>query len=133
MEPRLAKICKGYQQILKEQPFEFAALVVTRVISKPDSHTVCLDLGHKSIASENPLPQRVHFLNATGVTPTGHSEEHLVLRVENKEGLAPGDVLYGIPHHICPTVALYEEAAVYSDGKVKGFWPILSRKRKINI
>ena len=124
---------KGYQQILKEQPFEFAALVVTRVISKPDNHTVCLDLGHKSIASENPLPQRVHFLNATGVTPTGHSEEHLVLRVENEEALTPGDVLYGVPHHICPTVALYEEAAVCSDGNVEAFWPILSRKRKINI
>jgi len=37
---------------------------MTRVISKPAPDTLCLDLGHKSIASENPLDRRVHFLNA---------------------------------------------------------------------
>lgn len=124
---------KGYQQLLAEQPFEFAALVVTRVISKPDQQTICLDLGHKSIASENPLNQRVHFLNAKGLTPIGHSEEHLVLRAEDKNSWSAGDVLFGVPHHICPTVALYEEAAVCDDGRVTTHWPILSRKRKINV
>lgn len=124
---------KGYQQLLAEQPFEFAALVVTRVISKPGDRTITVDLGHKSIASENPLNLRVHFLNAQGLTPVGHSEEHLVLQTDENNPLQPGDVLYGVPYHICPTVALYDEAAVSQDGEVKAFWPILSRKRKINV
>lgn len=124
---------KGYQQLLAEQPFEFAALVVTRVISNPGEQTITVDLGHKSIASENALNQRVHFLNAPSLTPIGHSEEHLVLRVDDGSSPSPGDALYGVPHHICPTVALHDEGAVCIDGKVEGNWPILARKRKINI
>ncbi|KAA6311877.1 D-threonine aldolase, partial [termite gut metagenome] len=50
----------GYRHLLPDLPFQYAALVVSRVISVIDKHRICLDLGHKSIASENPLP-RVHF------------------------------------------------------------------------
>ena len=124
---------KGYEQLLKEQPFEFAALVITRVISHPSAHTLCLDLGHKSIASENPITQRVHFLNASGLIPTGHSEEHMVFNAENEKQFPPGTVLYGVPHHICPTVALYEDALVCENNVVQESWPVLSRRRKINI
>ena len=124
---------KGYQQSLAEQPFEFAAVVVTRVISKPDAHTICTDLGHKSIASENPLDQRVYFLNVPAMQPVGHSEEHMVFRLSGNEQLAVGDVLYGIPHHICPTVALYEEASVCNENTVEETWPVGARKRRIKI
>ena len=123
----------GYHKLLSEQAFEFAALVVTRVISTPDEYTVCVDLGHKSIASENPLQKRVYFLNATGLEPIGHSEEHLVLRSVAKHSYVPGDLFYGVPHHICPTVALYDEACICQDNAVNETWPIVSRKRKISI
>src|SRR5690606_15746326 len=49
---------KGYQDMLPEQKFEPAALVVSRVISHPGDKIFCLDLGHKSIAAENPLNRR---------------------------------------------------------------------------
>ena len=124
---------KGYQQTLTEQPFEWAALVVTRVISKPDEKTICLDLGHKAIASENPIASRVYLLNAPDLHPIGHSEEHMVFRVEGNHSYDVGDVFYGVPYHICPTVALYEEAAVCRDHNVIESWPIVSRKRKISI
>lgn len=124
---------KGYQMTLLEQPFELAALVLTRVISRPTRDTICVDLGHKSIAAENPLPQRVYFLNAFGLEPMGHSEEHMVWRTDGTQHLEVGDVLYGAPHHICPTVALYDEAAVCRENRVTGSWQILARKRKITI
>lgn len=124
---------KGYQQTLAEQPFEWAALVVTRVISKPDEKTICLDLGHKAIASENQIENRVYLLNAADLHPIGHSEEHMVFRVESNHSYDVGDVLYGVPYHICPTVALYEEAAVCRDHHIVENWPIASRKRKISI
>lgn len=124
---------KGYEQNLPEQAFEFAALVVTRVISRPDDHTLCVDLGHKSIASENPLKQRVYFLNGPALEPIGHSEEHMVFRTEGNADYKVGDVLYGVPHHICPTVALYEHAAICHENTVEESWPITARKRKINI
>ena len=124
---------KGYLDTLPEQTFVLAALVVTRVISKPTPETICVDLGHKSIASENPLPQRVAFLNASGLQPVGHSEEHMVLKVNDGKNYRVGDALYGVPFHICPTVALYETAAVVENGRVADNWKVTSRTRKISI
>lgn len=124
---------RGYQQLLSEQPFLFSALVITRVISIPTSTTICVDLGHKAIASENPLDKRVYFLNAEGLTPIGHSEEHLVLQTAAPHSFKVGDVLYGVPHHICPTVALHDMANIVENGKFTTTWETLSRKRKINI
>jgi len=123
----------GYHDTFKEQPFEFAALVVTRVISKPSEDMICIDLGHKSIASENPLEKRVFFLNASNLTPAGHSEEHMVLEVTGQNNYQVGDVLYGVPFHICPTVALYDSAAVVKDHKAIDRWTILARNRKIKV
>jgi D-serine deaminase-like pyridoxal phosphate-dependent protein len=62
-------------------PFEYAALVITRIISKIGKNLLCLDLGHKAIAAENPLP-RVKFLNHPEVIPVSQSEEHLVAEVQ---------------------------------------------------
>jgi D-serine deaminase-like pyridoxal phosphate-dependent protein len=70
----------GYKHIVPDEPFEYAALVITRIISIIDEQTICVDLGHKSVAAENPLP-RVHFLNAPDAVPIGQSEEHLVMTV----------------------------------------------------
>lgn len=124
---------KGYQAVLKEQPFLIAALVVTRVISVPTSDTFCVDLGHKGIASENPIDKRVYFLNAEGLTPIGHSEEHLVIKTEGKHSFKVGDVLYGTPHHICPTVNLYDSPHVIEDHKYVSNWDTVSRKRKLTV
>ncbi len=60
---------KGYADQLPEQPFEWAALLITRVISIPAPDLICVDLGNKSVASENPQP-RVFFLNAPDAIPT---------------------------------------------------------------
>lgn len=125
---------KNYQQTLSEQPFGFAALVVTRVISAPDEQTLCVDLGHKSIASENPITQRVYFLNAPDLDqPIGHSEEHMVFRVNKDHRYQVGDVLYGVPFHVCPTVALYEEARTCRQNALEDAWAIAARARKISI
>jgi D-threonine aldolase len=123
---------KGYERILPEQHYLHAALVLTRVISRPTHDTVCVDLGHKSIASENTLHDRVFFLNAPDLTPVGHSEEHMVLQT-NGMHLDVGDVLYGVPYHVCPTIALYESTQVAVDNKIAEAWQTLSRNRKINI
>ena len=122
---------KGYHNKFAEQHFEFAAIVVTRVISKPADDLICVDLGHKAIASENSLADRVFFLNATNLQPVGHSEEHLVLKVQDGKNYNVGDVLYGVPFHICPTIALYDSVVVIKDNKAIDRWNNLSRNRKI--
>ncbi|MCW3108564.1 MAG: family PLP-dependent enzyme, partial [Segetibacter sp.] len=109
---------KGYQSTCEEQPFVTAALVISRIISLPAKNTFCLDLGHKSIASENELSKRVYFLNAPELKFVGHSEEHLVAEAPEGHSYKPGDVLYGLPYHICPTCALYERALVVENSEV---------------
>ena len=124
---------KGYATTLKEQHFQPAALVVTRIVSLPSSNKICLDLGHKSIASENELYKRVHFLDTPDLQFVSQSEEHLVLAASKDHPYKVGDVFYGIPYHICPTSALYERALVAEDNRVVTEWPILARARKISI
>jgi D-threonine aldolase len=124
---------KGYETILKEQHYLHAAVVISRVISKPSEGVICTDLGHKSIASENPLPQRVFFLNAPSLKPVGHSEEHMVFQTDNERAYNIGDVLYGIPYHVCPTIALYERTAVAGNGKISEWWITTSRDRKLTV
>ncbi len=123
----------GYHTLFKEQPFVFAAILVTRIISKPDDETICIDLGHKAVASENPLNNRVYLLNAPELEPIGHSEEHLILKAKKGNSYKVGDVLYGVPFHICPTVALHETLTVIENHEVKDSWNVVARKRKINI
>jgi D-serine deaminase-like pyridoxal phosphate-dependent protein len=123
----------GYVKKYKEQPFLPAALVLSRVISQPNETTICADLGHKSVASENQLTNRVYFINAPELIPVGQSEEHLVLQANKDHNYKTGDVLYGIPIHICPTSALYERAWIAEVGNVTGEWKIVARDRKISI
>jgi D-serine deaminase-like pyridoxal phosphate-dependent protein len=124
---------KGYQSGLPEQPFLTAALVVARVISLPDATKVCLDIGHKSVAAEGELAQRVTFLNAPELKAIGQSEEHLVVEASPDHAYQIGDVLYGLPNHICPTVALYERAYTIENGTVTNEWLTIARDRKISV
>jgi D-serine deaminase-like pyridoxal phosphate-dependent protein len=122
---------KSYLDQCTEQPFQLAALVITRVVSLPNANHICVDLGHKSVAAENELTRRVHFLNAPDLKPVSQSEEHLVLDAGEGHNYKPGDVLYGVPLHVCPTIALYERAYTVENGLVNGEWKIVARDRKI--
>ncbi|WPU91057.1 D-TA family PLP-dependent enzyme [Mucilaginibacter sabulilitoris] len=124
---------KGYQLGMPEQPFLPAALVITRVISLPGSTKLCLDVGHKSISAENELAKRIYFLNAPELKPIAQSEEHLVVDAGENHTYQIGDVLYGIPHHVCPTVALYERAYVVENNVLNSEWLNTARDRKITI
>ncbi len=122
---------KGYSDLCPEQPFKPAALLVTRVISLPDATKLCLDLGHKSVAAENDISKRVYFLNASELIPLSQSEEHLVVEAGEGHTYKVGDVLYGLPYHICPTVALFERVVTIENGKTSGEWLTIARDRRI--
>jgi D-serine deaminase-like pyridoxal phosphate-dependent protein len=122
---------KGYSDGFPDQPFQPAALVLTRVISTRSDTRLCLDLGHKSIAPENELTRRVYFINGPDLKPVGQSEEHLV--VETNEPHQVGDIFYGIPYHVCPTVALYDRAITIESGKITGAWKNIARDRSLSI
>lgn len=124
---------KGYSNACPEQDFLPAAVLVTRVISLPDPTHICTDLGHKSVAAENELGKRVFFLDAHDLTPVGQSEEHLVLEAPKGHQHRIGDVLYALPFHICPTVALYESVYIVENEQLAGTWKNIARDRKITV
>jgi D-serine deaminase-like pyridoxal phosphate-dependent protein len=121
-----------YATTLPDLDFLPAVLVLTRVVSKPGTNLLCLDLGHKAVASEVP-PPRVHLLGLPDAAMAGHSEEHLVLETNHAGDFPVGACFYGIPWHICPTVALHNEAVVVRNGRADGRWAIVGRARMITI
>lgn len=119
----------GYHISLPEQNFGFAAVLFTRIISKPSLNHVCLDLGYKAVASENPIAQRFHIPKHENWRPIMQSEEHLVLEVPAAEweNLAVGTEVYVIPYHICPTVAMYPFYRVVAEEDIRSTWEIAAR------
>jgi D-serine deaminase-like pyridoxal phosphate-dependent protein len=122
----------GYGNKLRDLEFLPAALVLTRVVSKPGPNLLCLDLGHKALGSEMPHP-RVQFLNLPNYSALTHSEEHLVIESADADQFKIGDCLYGVPRHICPTVALYSSAVVIENHQIVGSWKVAARERRISI
>jgi D-serine deaminase-like pyridoxal phosphate-dependent protein len=117
----------GYGEKFSDLDFLPAAVLAGRVISKPGKQ-ICLDLGYKSIASEMPHP-RLHFLGVDVDEVSNHSEEHLVVNCRQADQLSVGDLVYALPTHICPTMALHEEVYVVEDRKVTSTWKVDARKR----
>src|SRR5664279_4262452 len=52
----------GYSSSFTDMNFNHAAVLLVRIISKPAKDLLCLDLGHKSVASEMPQP-RINILD----------------------------------------------------------------------
>src|ERR1043166_7040495 len=122
----------GYATKLPDPEFIPAAVLLTRVISKPGANRLCLDLGHKAVASESPHP-RAQFLELPDAKAVTHSEEHLVIETALAENFPVGSCLYAIPWHICPTVALHAEAVVVRNGRAVERWSIKARNRCLSI
>ena len=122
----------NYSTNLPDLDFLPAVMLLTRVISKPGPNRICVDLGHKAVASESPHP-RALFMDAPDAEAIGHSEEHLPLETEQAGRLFVGSTLYAMPWHVCPTVALHNEVVVVRDGRATERWKVVARARTITI
>ena len=116
----------GYQIKFPDLEFLPAAVLLTRVISKPSKNLLCLDLGHKSVASEMSLP-RVKFLGDHQFDQIDQHEEHLVVRCREPSRYYIGQCLYAVPYHICPTVSKYSEASIIILNKKDGIYKVAAR------
>jgi D-serine deaminase-like pyridoxal phosphate-dependent protein len=110
-----------------------AAVFVTRVISRPTPDRVTLDLGNKAVAADPVLEKRVTLLDFPEYKTVGHNEEHLIVETAAPTSYKPGDVVYALPGHICPSVALHREALIAEGGKVVGRWTVASRDRVLTV
>jgi len=115
-----------------DMEFLNAAVLLTRIVSKPGKDLICLDLGHKAIASEMPQP-RIKIFGMEEYTIISHNEEHMVISTPDAGKYRVGDNLYGIPWHICPTVDRYDNVSVITDHICTGKWKVEARRRIISI
>ena len=122
----------GYGKRFPEMDMQVAAVLISRVLSKPVEGIITSDLGHKSITPEMNFP-RIELLNAKDLEQVSQSEEHFVFKTNQWESYKIGDLIYGIPMHICPTVAKYQYLQVVKSAKVVGRWKVGARGQKISI
>ena len=123
----------GYDKIFPDMHFEPAALLLTRVISRPTKDRVTVDLGYKAVASDPPADRRVVFPEISDARLVLQNEEHLVIETSAAERFQPGDELLAIPYHICPTTALHQQVCVIRDGRLAERWNVVARDRKLTI
>lgn len=110
-----------------------AALLLTRVISRPTPTRVTLDLGYKAVASDPPAGKRCVLLNVPSYEAVLQNEEHLVIETPAADQFLPGDVVYALPTHICPTCAMHKQAYVVENGRVTETWDIVARDRMLTV
>ncbi len=122
----------GQAEVSPDLDYLNAAVLLARVVSRPTPDRLCLDLGYKAVAAEMPQP-RVRWFTLEDAEPVQQSEEHLVLQTDRAADYPVGTVMYGIPRHICPTVALQSEVWCVRDGIAQETWPVVARARRITI
>ena len=110
-----------------------AALLLTRVISRPTSRRITLDLGTKAVASDPPAGKRCILLNVPDYEPVLQNEEHFVIETPHAEQFGLGDEVFAIPTHVCPTCALHKQASVVQGGTVREMWDIVARDRVLTM
>jgi len=120
----------GYGNTLPDLGFVPAALLFSRVVSRPTEKLATIDLGHKAIAAD-PVGARGVVWNVPGAVLRGQSEEHWVMELTDPAtfSLKVGTPVYVCPTHICPTVALHAEAFVVVEGRVVERWKVAARDR----
>ena len=123
----------GYGEHFPDMVFPPAAAILTRVISRPTSDRVTLDLGYKAVASDPPAGKRCGFPAIPDAVAVLQNEEHLVIETSRANEFEPGDELIAIPRHICPTSALHKEVFVIANGEFIGTWEIASRDRRLTV
>ena len=123
----------GYSEHFPDLVFPPAAVMLTRVISRPAADRITLDLGYKAVASDPPAGQRVLFPDLPDAVQVLQNEEHLVLRTSRANEFQPGDELLAIPRHVCPTCALHRQLFVIAGGQLVDRWDVASRDRWLTI
>lgn len=123
----------GYTAAYPDLHFQIAAVLLTRVISRPGPDRLTVDLGYKACASDPPAGQRLVFPELPEAEQVLQNEEHLVLQAPRACRFQPGDALIAIPWHICPTTALHKQVYVAAGGRIVGRWDVAARDRQLTI
>jgi len=119
---------------LAQLPAEYrlrpAALVLTRVVSKPRKGVITCDAGHKAVSADAGVPTCVVVGHAE-LTPLSPSEEHLPMAVAgDATGPEVGEALYLLPRHVCPTVNNFDCALLVRNRQIEAVEKVTARGRE---
>jgi D-serine deaminase-like pyridoxal phosphate-dependent protein len=122
-----------YDADLPEVRFTPAALVLSRVVAAPRPGRITADAGHKQISADAGDPV-ARCLSHEGLTPRHPSEEHLPIDVaEGARAPRPGEVLYLVPRHVCPTVNNAGEALIVEGGRIVAIDRVEARGHEVSV
>jgi D-serine deaminase-like pyridoxal phosphate-dependent protein len=122
-------------QLPAEYRYAPAALVITRVVSRPHDGIITCDAGHKAVSSDAGVPTCV-VAGHPELTPLAPSEEHLPMALNsmavNQETTSPqlGDELYLLPRHVCTTVNNFDSALLVQNGQIASVEKVTARGRE---
>ena len=120
-------------QLPPDSGYSPAAVVLTRVISKPSANSITCDAGHKTLSVDRGVPNCV-VSGHPEAQPLGPSEEHLPININILAGgsvPALGEVLYLIPRHVCPTVNNFDHALIATEGRIVDIQRVTARGREV--
>ena len=110
--------------------YQPAALVLTRVVSRPRAGVVTCDAGHKAVSADAGVPTCV-VVGHRELTPLSPSEEHLPMAVAGgASGPRVGDFLYLLPRHVCPTVNNFDCGLLVRNGEIESVERVTARGRE---
>ncbi len=122
----------GYATRYPDLGFTPAALLLSRVISRPTPNRITLDLGHKAIAAD-PVGVRGTVLSIDNAAVDKQHEEHWVVNIPERTPIQIGQEVYVCPTHICPSVALHPFYYVIdADGYCRETWEVTARNRSLS-
>jgi D-serine deaminase-like pyridoxal phosphate-dependent protein len=117
-------------QLPAEYGYAPAALVLTRVVSRPHDGIITCDAGHKAVSADAGVPTCA-VAGHPELRPLAPSEEHLPMAL-NRETAGPqvGEALYLLPRHVCPTVNNFDSALLVRDGQIASVEKVTARGRE---
>lgn len=117
-------------QLPSEYGYAPAAVVLTRVVSRPHAGIVTCDAGHKSVSADAGVPTCV-VVGHPELTPLTPSEEHLPMAIAQPTAEPQiGEALYLVPRHVCPTVNNFDAALLVRDGQIESVEKVSARGRE---
>lgn len=104
--------------------FEHALFIKSSVTSVSHANFAVVDAGLKALSVDSGMPG---IYQGQGLSYQKASDEHGVVTLGTGRSLVLGQTVWLIPGHCDPTVNLYDDLIVVSNGQVVDIWPIAAR------
>ena len=107
------------------EDFQFAAKILTTVISRPSDHTAIGDVGYRALAAPNGVLPSVE--GRSDIEVDSLAPDHIILKSQDQMPLDIGDQFLLLSAQQDILVNRWDRFIAVRDGQVEAVWPILAR------